>query len=105
MSKTVNKTTLVNLHTYKGRDYVLIDRRTQFGNLFKMGVFHFYLKRKMTREDTIKLFQERFDNMIKNYPKFRAAVEALRGKKLACWCTPLACHGDVIVEYLEGEKE
>lgn len=99
----MTKTTLVNLHTYKGKDYMLIDRRTRFGNPFRIGAFHFYLKRKLTREDTIMLFRERFERMIKNYPKFRTAVEKLRGKKLACWCTPLPCHGDVYIEYLEGE--
>jgi len=32
---------------------------------------------------------------------FRKEVEKLRGKVLGCWCKPLPCHGDVIVEYLE----
>jgi len=35
--------------------------------------------------------------------KYRAEVEKLRGKKIACWCTPLECHGDVYVEYFEGD--
>lgn len=100
----MNKTTLVNLRTYKGSDYVLIDRRTIYGNhQFKIGVYNFYLKRKLTREDCVSLFRKQFNNRIKNYPKYRAKVEKLRGKKLACWCTPLACHGDVYVEYFEGE--
>ena len=25
-------------------------------------------------------------------------VEFLRGKDLVCWCYPLACHGDVLVQ-------
>lgn len=28
------------------------------------------------------------------------ALEQLRGKILVCFCKPLACHGDVIAEYL-----
>lgn len=31
----------------------------------------------------------------------RPDLEPLRGKRLACWCHPLPCHGDVIVELLE----
>ena len=27
-------------------------------------------------------------------------IEELRGKNLGCWCKPLACHGDVLVELL-----
>jgi hypothetical protein len=30
----------------------------------------------------------------------RPDFEPLRGKRLACWCAPLPCHGDVIVEML-----
>jgi hypothetical protein len=29
--------------------------------------------------------------------------DELQGKTLGCWCKPLACHGDVIVEILESE--
>src|SRR4051812_46171174 len=29
----------------------------------------------------------------------RADLEALHGKRLGCWCAPLACHGDVIAEF------
>lgn len=28
------------------------------------------------------------------------ALEELRGKRLGCWCAPLPCHGDVLVELL-----
>lgn len=32
----------------------------------------------------------------------RPDLEPLRGKRLACWCHPLPCHGDVIVEWLDS---
>ena len=31
-----------------------------------------------------------------------SSLEGLRGKRLACWCAPLACHGDVLVELLDA---
>ena len=31
-----------------------------------------------------------------------SSLEELRGKRLACWCAPLACHGDVLVELLDA---
>jgi hypothetical protein len=31
-------------------------------------------------------------------PELRAALPELRGKVLGCWCTPLACHGEVLAE-------
>ena len=30
-------------------------------------------------------------------------LEPLRGKCLACWCAPLPCHGDIIIEMLGDE--
>lgn len=29
-------------------------------------------------------------------------LESLRGHRLACWCAPLPCHGDVILEWLDS---
>jgi len=33
-------------------------------------------------------------------PQLMASLEELRGQRLACWCAPLPCHGDVLVELL-----
>ena len=35
-------------------------------------------------------------------PEYRRRIEGLRGKTLMCFCKPLACHGDVIAEYLNA---
>jgi len=91
------KTTVVNLrHTdeYDQR----IDRRTQFGNPFPIDDYD-----ENGRERCIEDFRSYFDNKIETDDEFRKAVESLKGKTLACWCKPKDCHGDVIVEYLEGE--
>lgn len=29
-------------------------------------------------------------------------LEELRGKTLGCWCKPEACHGDILIELLNG---
>jgi hypothetical protein len=42
-----------------------------------------------------------FLERVENEPEFREAVEAVRGRDLGCWCAPRACHGDVILEWLE----
>ena len=96
-------TTLINLRTYRGpADYVLIDRRTVYGNhKYKMGEWSDSLGRKLTREDCVALFRMEFETKMKTSAGYQMKIEQLHGKKLACWCTPLACHGDVYVEYLE----
>jgi len=79
-------------------DAVYIGRPGPFGNPFIIG-------RDGDREAVIRQYRVWFDLRVKGDPKFRASVEALRGKDLVCFCSPLACHGSVIVEYLEGVME
>ena len=51
------------------------------------------------RQGVIDAYREWFLTQIER-PDFRAAVEAVRGKNLGCWCAPRACHGDVILQWL-----
>lgn len=57
-----------------------------------------------SREENIADFKRYFEERLKDDPTFKARVEKLRGKVLGCFCKPLACHGDVIAEYLNKEK-
>jgi len=54
------------------------------------------------REECLRLYKEYFDNRIVTDPVFRAAILSLRGKRLGCFCKPLACHGDIIKEWLDN---
>jgi len=49
-----------------------------------------------TREQVIAKYRQ----YILSKPELLAQLESLRGKVLACWCAPHACHGDVLVELL-----
>lgn len=70
-------------------DAVWIDRRTRFGNQFKIGDWWAAKKRRMTRDDVCDRFEaEQLPGM---------NVETLRGKDLVCHCKPLRCHGDSIL--------
>jgi len=93
----MKKTKLVNLRTYNKEDYVLIDRTTIFGNPYRIGTHG-------NRDNVVTRYKRYFYNRIKD-PLFRKDVESLKGKVLACWCSPLSCHGDVIIEYLEKQNE
>jgi len=41
----------------------------------------------------------------KNRWLLERARKEFKGKRLGCWCKPLACHGDIWVELLEGKDE
>lgn len=66
-----------------------------WGNPFKVETFG--------RELCIELYRVYFNFKIKNDPVFKQAIESLRGKTLGCFCKPLACHGDIIKEYLDKQ--
>jgi hypothetical protein len=86
-------TTLVNLRHIRFHSEVPpIDRSTIFGNPF-------LIEKDGTREEVIAKYRIWFYKKLED-PKFRQAVKSLRGKTLACWCSPLPCHGDIILEYL-----
>jgi len=51
----------------------------------------------MTREQSIQLYRE----YLENNHILRAALPELSGHTLGCWCKPLACHGDVLVEFFK----
>jgi len=84
---------VVNLKLKEKYD-VYIGRGSPFGNPFKIGV-------DGDREQVITKYRDYFYNRIKNDAVFRQQVKQLKGKILGCFCKPLPCHGDVIVEYLE----
>jgi hypothetical protein len=62
-----------------------------WGNTFKVG-------RDGSLEEVIELYQQ----WIEQQPHLLARLGELRGKRLACWCKPKQCHGDVLAQLVEG---
>ena len=83
-----------------------IGRPSPLGNPFTEG----------TREENIEGYRAHFKAALEADPSlfisFRFALEAMLASyrqvgavRLWCWCAPLACHGDVIKEWLEDQIE
>ncbi len=70
---------------------VYIGRPSKFGNPFQIGP-------DGTRAQVIEKYR---DWIMKNPKLIKEAKRTLKGKKLGCFCKPLACHGDVLVEIVE----
>lgn len=99
MHESPRKTMLVNYRNpllYLKHDKITpIDRQSVFGNPFPMAD-------ESEREIVIGKYRTWFAEKMWCNCGFRNDVDRLRGKVLGCWCTPLPCHGDIIIEYLEG---
>lgn len=64
-----------------------IGRPSKWGNPFVIG-------RDGSRADVIAKYRA----WIVAQPALMNALDELRGRDLICWCAPLACHGDLLVE-------
>jgi len=89
-------TTVVNLR--KDHYQVYIGRGSPFGNQFVIG-------KDGNREQVIAKYKDYFVHRVEQDAVFRAQVLALRDKVLGCYCWPLKCHGNVIIEWLDTHKE
>jgi hypothetical protein len=73
---------------------VYIGRPSKWGNPFSIG-------KDGTRKEVI----EKYRQFIREHPQILADIEELRGKSLGCYCSPLPCHGDVLVDLLENKLD
>jgi hypothetical protein len=53
------------------------------------------------RGEACTAFEQYFNHRIQSDEAYKAAVMELKDKVLYCFCKPKACHGDVLVAYLE----
>ena len=70
---------------------VLIDRRTKWGNPFRIG-------QGQHREQAITRYREDLWRRIRAGEVSLEELAELDGCWLACWCEPLPCHGDVLAK-------
>jgi len=69
-------------------DAVYVGRPSKWGNPFKIG-------KDGTREEVIEKY---FDYAVYSISINPQWLEELKGKDLVCWCAPLPCHADVLLE-------
>jgi hypothetical protein len=67
-----------------------------FGNPFR-------LTREADRDVVLEQYRAWFLKRVCEDQLFRAAVLALRGRVLGCFCKPKTCHGDIIVEWIDAQ--
>ncbi len=78
------------VHCKKEKFNVYIGRPEKWGNPFTIG-------KDGTREEVIK----KYEVWIRNNPELLKDLHELKGKVLACWCSPQACHGDILIKLVK----
>lgn len=87
------KETLVVNRKYTDKYDIYIGRPSKWGNPFEIG-------KDGTREEVISKYKE----WIKTQPALLKVLPELKGKRLACWCSPMACHGDILKELADANN-
>jgi RNA recognition motif-containing protein len=91
--KTTNRSKTQVVHCKKSNYDVYIGRPSDWGNPFVIG-------KDGDRDDVI----QKYRNWIMRQPDLLARVKTeLRGQRIACWCKPEACHGDVLADIADAD--
>ncbi len=85
-------TSIINIKITKVYD-IYIGRGSIWGNPFVIG-------RDGTRDQVI----EKYRNYILKDKVVLSQIYKLKDKILGCYCKPLKCHGDVLIELIENRK-
>lgn len=80
-------------------DAIYVGRPSKWGNPFSIG-------RDGTREEVIAKYKRYINSELlyqdtyamSNNPKDILDISELMGKDLVCWCTPLPCHAEILLE-------
>ena len=95
MTKVINIKSGEPYHVYCGRESLYYKlKESMFCNPFVIG-------KDGTREEVIK----KYENYFLNSPKLLNNIGSLKNKVLGCWCSPHACHGDILVKHANKENK
>ena len=85
------------VHCKKEPYDVYIGRPGIWGNPFSWEEGTFAKYKVATREEAIEKYRE----YVLSNEELLNKLKELKGKILGCWCKPLLCHGDILVELIE----
>lgn len=87
------------VHCKREKYDIYIGRPTKWGNPFSHKAGTLARNRVETREEAIQKYKE----WAVTQPQIMNHLHELRGKVLGCWCKPHDCHGDALVELINGK--
>ena len=97
----IEETTVVNIKHPNAGLSTYIGRGSPFGNPYSHLPNTKAVWRVNSRGEAIAKYRTWFITKVRTDAIFLKKVLDLRGKKLGCFCHPLPCHGEIIVEFLK----
>ncbi len=86
------------VHCKREKYDVYIGRPSKWGNPFshKEGTLAEF--KVGSREEAV----EKFEAYLIGNKDLMKDLPSLKGKVLGCWCKPKACHGDILIKYIDA---
>ena len=76
----------------KGPRQIRVDRKSTWGNPYK-------ITRRLSREQVIKLYRHRLiEGCLEGSPSLTQLKTIAEAESLWCWCAPLLCHADALID-------
>lgn len=83
------------------KDAVYVGRPSKWGNKYRIGAPHPTTGKPMTRLEVINLYRQDLENS----PALLAELKKYAGCDWSCWCAPLPCHADVLLELANKQRK
>jgi hypothetical protein len=93
MSETRKTIRVLNRHIDACNDSVYIGRPSKWGNPFVIG-------KDGSRTEVVS----KYEAWLLQQPTLLASLPELKDKSLSCWCSPHACHGDVLFKLANARE-
>lgn len=94
MLKVLNKRNVIKEAVYVGRP-------SKWGNPFK--ITDPLLPHGLSKREKHQMVTDEYRRYILANPELMRQLSELKGKDLVCWCAPLPCHADVLLELANKE--
>lgn len=85
-------------------DIVYIGRGSMWGNPYSHKEGTKAIHRVATRDQAVAAYRQYLWKQMASGDITKEMLLELDGKRLACYCAPQACHGDVLVKAIEWAK-
>jgi hypothetical protein len=85
---------------YVGRGGVVFIDKRRFPSESSIWANPYKITDTVTREQCLELYRVHLCKLLED-PNILQKFKLLKNKNLGCWCHPLPCHADIIVELLQ----
>lgn len=96
----MKKTTVIHVNDMQDGDVYIGRRNNRRGLPESEFANPFPINRNRTREEAITAYRA----WLLSNSALVALIPTLKGKRLACWCHPEPCHGDVLAELADARS-